>query len=156
MEMAMAIIDESVLQTFSDDHEQLRETLERAIDACRSCALHDARASFYRFEDQLRRHVRTEDDVLFPAFEAHTGLRNTGPTAVMRREHREIERRLDRISDALDGKPDLTLIERELVALQALLADHDRREERVIYPACDRFFTQGERYAAVCALEVRS
>lgn len=164
MYTAIETIGQGILETFAGDHERLRGLLGRAIEACSSCATREARSAFYSFTDGLCRHIQAEDELLFPAFEAHTGLRGgcaassmagSGPTARMRREHRQIERRLNQIGDALDGKPDLRAVARELVELRSFLEDHDRREECVLYPACDRLFTQPERSATWRALRAR-
>lgn len=144
--------DDGVFQIFSEDHTRMGEMLDEAIDACRREVARDARMAFYRYEDSLRRHIQVEDEKLFVAFGAHTGLRETGPAPAMRREHREIELRLNAIGNALDGEPDLAQVERQLVSLKPLLLEHGRREERVILPACDRFFTERERSACVEAL----
>jgi iron-sulfur cluster repair protein YtfE (RIC family) len=152
MELATALNDASILQVFGDDHERMREALECAIAACRQSAPREACAGFRRFASDLRRHIHAEEALLFPAFEMHTGLINRGPTAVMRREHREIEQMLEYTGALLNKMADLAVVEQQLRALQALLADHDRREEMVLYPACDRCFTQPERFAAVRAL----
>ena len=155
MYTATETIGQGVRETFAGDHERLRGLLGRAIAACSSCATREARTAFYAFTDGLCRHIQAEDELLFPAFEAHTGRRGSGPTAVMRREHRQVERRLNQIGDALDGRPDLRAVARELVELRSFLEDHDRREECVLYPACDRLFTPIERSATWRALRAR-
>ena len=139
----------SILEVFVGDHDRLEAILDRAISACRALALRDARMAFYAYADGVRRRIRIEDETLFPALEAHAGPDVASPTLVMRREHREIERQLDLISDALDGLPDLAAAARQLLALRDLLAAHDRRDDWLLYPACDRSFTKHERGTAL-------
>jgi iron-sulfur cluster repair protein YtfE (RIC family) len=148
----MTPLPASIPQAFADDHERMRAILKRAATACRDSAQRDARVAFRAFAADLRRHIRVEDEVLFPVFEVHTGLRDRGPTAVMRHEHRAIEARLDRIDAALANDTELELVERSLLELGSVLADHDRREEMVLYPACERIFSGRERIQAVQAL----
>jgi iron-sulfur cluster repair protein YtfE (RIC family) len=58
-------------------------------EAALAAALPVLRRAGQLMETQLARHARQEDEVLFPALEAIFGTDGT-PTAVMRREHREI------------------------------------------------------------------
>jgi iron-sulfur cluster repair protein YtfE (RIC family) len=156
LEATTAHVDDEIAQVFGKDHERLREIMSRAIAACDRGDDTEARRLVEAYDTGLRRHIQAEEDVLFPAFEGRTGLRDAGPTAVMRREHREIERHLAAARDAFGAKPELELGKRHLVAVQTLLADHDRREEQVLYPACDRLLTERETRASAQALSGES
>jgi hypothetical protein len=114
MKVTTITFDDTIVQVFSEDHERLDELLELTVGACRRDAPREARAAFYAYEDSLRHHIRVEDDRLFVGFGEHTGLHKTGPAAILRREHRDAERRLDDIGSALDGEPDLGEVERQL------------------------------------------
>lgn len=85
-----------------------------------------------------------EEEVLFPVFQAVSGMPpNTGPTAVMILEHREIERALEGIVVALEGGE-----AREPAVmgdLLRLLESHNRKEEHVLYPMTDHRLEDGER-----------
>ena len=50
-----------------------------------------------------RRHFDAEEAILFPAFEAHTGM-SMGPTRVMRNEHDQMRELLDAAKKALDER----------------------------------------------------
>jgi iron-sulfur cluster repair protein YtfE (RIC family) len=152
MDSAVIGVEAGIAATFGADHAWMRDRLARAIGACRRAEVTAARAAFDAYAARLGRHILVEDGALFSAFEAHTNLRVAGPTVVMRREHRQIERRLARLHDALRGAPRLDDVAAELEALQAMLADHDRREENVLYPACDRILTIAEREACADVL----
>jgi iron-sulfur cluster repair protein YtfE (RIC family) len=132
---------ESATRMLGADHDRLDNLLDEAFSALgRDPAL--ARRSFASFAEGLRRHIEIEDQLLFPAFERQAGMQGVGPTAVMRREHREVETRLARIGAALaELVPSVLGVREELAALRALLADHHYREERILYPACDGIFT---------------
>src|SRR5262245_24577105 len=84
-----------VLEALSWDHARL-DALEAAAFGARSEGDFPAAFDIYaEFALGLRRHIGFEEDLLFPAFESKTGMPPTaGPTAVMRMEHREIERLL--------------------------------------------------------------
>src|SRR5690606_31877787 len=58
------------------------------------------REAFERYGDALDAHLAMEEEVLFPAFEEETGM-TSGPTSMMRAEHREFRSLLRRMEDAL-------------------------------------------------------
>jgi len=96
-----------------------------------------AAACFAAFRSGLERHIAAEEEVLFPAFEALTGVRGGGPTHVMRLEHAEIRGLLAEVGSRLergDGERPTSL----LGDLTALLLAHNGKEERILYPASDR------------------
>jgi iron-sulfur cluster repair protein YtfE (RIC family) len=127
---------------FGHDHEQLDGFLEsyrrtKRIDFAK------AKRAFQEFKFGLQRHIIWEETVLFPLFEDKTGMREFGPTAVMRGEHREIGRRLE----ALHAKVlqhDVDSDQEELRLLEVLFA-HNQKEENVLYPAIDRLSTDQEK-----------
>ncbi len=126
----------SVREALAWDHDRL-DTLEEAAfqsrKACDEPAAHDL---YVVFAAGLRRHIGFEEDLLFPAFEQRTGMPPTaGPTAVMRAEHLEIRALLDRIEA---GIADATApVEPLRASFRAVMADHNAKEEQVLYPATD-------------------
>jgi uncharacterized protein (DUF2249 family) len=77
------------------DHDRLEALLCEHVEAFTAGRLEEARQRFAEFRTGLKRHIRMEEQVLFPAFDRATGME--GPTAVMRQEHRTIEGTLDRM-----------------------------------------------------------
>jgi hemerythrin-like domain-containing protein len=136
MGMSISPHETSISSSLGADHDRLDLLLADTYERVASDP-DFARQSFAAFVSGLKRHIDIEDNVLFVAFEERTGIRGMGPTAVMRREHREIEARLGRIADAL-VRPSVEQVRTEIDNLRALLADHNMREERVLYPACDQ------------------
>lgn len=95
-----------------------------------------AAAAFATFAESLRQHLVIEEEVLFPAFEARTGMAG-GPTAVMRMEHAQMRAMLDQLQRAIDGgslDDFLGLGE----TLNILIQQHNMKEEQMLYPMCDR------------------
>ncbi|MEE9185803.1 MAG: hemerythrin domain-containing protein [Candidatus Binatia bacterium] len=80
----------------------------------------------------LERHTHTEEEVLFPALEAHLE-RTTGPLTVMDAEHQEIRQILDTISAGQD-------IRNQASRLVGLLQGHIQKEDRVLFPMAEQFF----------------
>jgi iron-sulfur cluster repair protein YtfE (RIC family) len=92
----------------------------------------DAKLRFDDFRRELEEHIRLEEEVMFPAFEARGP---SGPTAVMRAEHLSIRQLLASVGSALsEERP----ISRATADLTSQLAAHNFKEENVLYPAFER------------------
>ena len=123
----------TINQYFAADHDRLdalfafvfnsyQATPDRALEA------------FKVFHQGLIIHIAWEEQVLFPVFEAATGM-SGGPTHVMRIEHERIKRLCD---DALTAFADANeQLTDSLQQLQAMLEEHNYKEEHILYPAID-------------------
>lgn len=89
--------------------------------------------------EALHRHMYVEEDILFPAVEAH-GL--TGPTAVMAEDHGEICRLLGEIKGQIQAGAEPKAILETFWALHHALQAHNVKEEQVLYPTSDRVLGQ--------------
>lgn len=126
----------------TDDH--------RACDALWAeveCAADDApeaelQAGFERFAAAMARHFDFEEGVLFPAFEAATGMTHGGPTFVMRSEHHQMRRVLDGMAAAVNAGARQALLDAGDTLLM-LVQQHNVKEEHMLYPACDAHLGQG-------------
>lgn len=78
-------------------------------------------------------HAALEDDLLFVALEPHLGA-DAGPLAVMRSEHDEMIRLLERIEDAADVDEAARLVEEALKAARS----HFLKEEQVLFPLAEQ------------------
>ncbi len=72
-------------------------------------------------------HADLEEELLFPALETHLG--KTGPLAVMRTEHDEIEHALRQIEEARNLDDGANCVARAL----NILRDHFQKEEEVLF-----------------------
>ncbi len=127
---------------FREDHARLDEAF-RLFQRCKGTEAGRARAAFEDFCAGLKRHIAWEEELLFPLWEAKTGMVDGGPTAVMRVEHRQITARLDAIAASVAaGRADS---EQDEQALVAVLGMHNIKEERVLYPSIDNVITDAER-----------
>jgi len=136
----------------SRDHIRLGVLMDGASAAMAAGRLAEARAAFRAFQEVLVRHLRLEDQLVFPLFEVRTGLLGGGPTGVMRDEHRDIRSALERMDAALRSE-DPAAFAQGLAFLQASLSDHTAKEERVIYPMLDGLLSEKERRLFVERLE---
>ena len=145
--------DRGINEALSWDHDRL-EALEHA--AFEERAAGDLQAAFDLYAEfalGLRRHIGFEEEILFPAFEELTGM-PTGPTTVMRAEHREIERLLDEIAGGIgDAAAEVDALRADL---HRVLGEHNVKEEGVLYPivddrlgadGADRMVARIQRYA---------
>lgn len=106
----------------------------------------DPSEQFRAFCAGLERHMSFEEEVLFPAFDRQSGMINAGPTAVMRYEHETIVLRVSEMHDAL-ATHDLERFRTTGARLDAVIAAHNIKEERVLYPAVNRVLGELERRA---------
>ncbi|MFQ5807653.1 MAG: hemerythrin domain-containing protein [Phycisphaerae bacterium] len=72
-------------------------------------------------------HANLEEELLFPALETHLGT--TGPLAVMRTEHDEIEHALRQLEEAQNLDDGVKCVARAL----SLVRDHFQKEEEVLF-----------------------
>lgn len=141
----------STLSTFlTDDHHACDDRFAAAENAVADKDWARARGEFDRFSAAMRRHFAMEEEVLFPAFEARTGM-SGGPTFVMRAEHRQMNGLLAEMDAALgkaDGKAYLGLSE----TLLMLMRQHNMKEENILYPMSDQALA-GQEADLVRAME---
>ena len=121
---------------FSGDHHDCDTKwaqVEALLDSGDDAALG---ATWQDFDQATRRHYAMEEDVLFPAFEASSGMGQSGPTVVMRMEHQQMRALLDQIAvavDAGDTEEALDLGD----TLHMLTQQHNVKEESMLYPMAE-------------------
>ncbi len=119
-----------------DDHTHCDELFTAAENAVAEKNWNDARTRFQDFHAAMRRHFAMEEDVLFPAFEARTGMVG-GPTFIMRGEHEQMLGLMDSMRAALareDYRAYMSLSE----TLLMLMRQHNMKEENILYPMADQ------------------
>ncbi len=105
-----------------------------------------ARERFLKFfEDEAREHFRAEEELLLPAFARHAAPDDPDVVRVLV-EHVELRRRA---ADLARG----TVSCGELHALGALLHDHIRQEERMLFPRIEATLDAEELTALGAALD---
>ncbi len=95
-----------------------------------------AAAQWLEFSEKIHQHLRMEEEVLFPTFEAETG-QTQGPTMVMRMEHKQMRALLSEMSNCVEAQNQdrfLGLAE----SLMLLIQQHNMKEEQMLYPMTDR------------------
>lgn len=125
-----------ISEFLSNDHNACDDLFAAAENAVAAKDWAKARGYFDNFNAGMRRHFAREEEVLFPAFEARTGM-SGGPTFVMRAEHQQMNGLLAEMNAALnqsDGKTYLGLSE----TLLMLMRQHNMKEENILYPMSDQ------------------
>jgi iron-sulfur cluster repair protein YtfE (RIC family) len=94
--------------------------------------------------------------MLFPLLEVQTEMKPAGPTRVMRKEHRRIEAMLGRLS-RLVATPQCAAILQGFESgpdeLSVLLANHDSKEEAILYPFMTRVLNPVEKRELLSAVQ---
>ncbi len=135
--------EHKTISTFYElDHDRLDE-LFKTFQKFKRSDFAKAKEAFREFKFGLQRHIVWEEDLLFPLWEEKTGMSDSGPTFVMRAEHRQIGQLLEAIHGKVaDQNPEC---DQEEQALLNLLGSHNMKEERVLYPAIDQVTNEEER-----------
>ncbi len=134
----------SLIEYFGGDHNDCDERwaqVEALLDSDDGAKLGSA---WQEFDQAVRRHLAKEEEVLFPAFEAASGMGQSGPTVVMRLEHQQMRGILDQISvavDAGDTEEALDLGD----TLHMVTQQHNVKEEGMLYPMAENVL--GEEWA---------
>jgi hemerythrin-like domain-containing protein len=103
--------------------------------------------AFAHFRDQMKAHLDAEERVLFPAFEAATGM-TEGPTRMMRHEHEQMRALLTQLGEACEAR-DGDAYAGVAETLLMLMQQHNMKEEHILYPMCDNALgAEAERLAA--------
>jgi len=74
------------LDFYGHDHEELDDYLKQ-FQSLKRDYYAQAKPFFRKFKFGLQRHILWEEEIIFPIFESKTGMKDSGPTAVMRQEH---------------------------------------------------------------------
>ncbi|HUW36721.1 MAG TPA: hemerythrin domain-containing protein [Rhodocyclaceae bacterium] len=137
----------SPTQLLPDHHKHCDDLFVAAEDAAARADWAAATTAFDRFRAQMAAHFEAEETVLFPDFEATTGM-SDGPTQMMRYEHEQMRSLLEQLAQACaarDGDGYAGVAETLLMLLQ----QHNMKEENILYPMCDQAL--GPRAEAVGA-----
>ncbi len=131
-----------VLEFYGHDHDELDNFLKE-FQSLKHKDFAQAKAFFRKFKFGLQRHIIWEEEILFPVFEEKTGMKDIGPTAMMRHEHVLIKEALEALhSKVSQNNPDSDAEEKILIDI---LSSHNYKEENILYPAIDQMMTAEEK-----------
>jgi hemerythrin-like domain-containing protein len=120
----------------TEDHERCDLLFAQAENAVAAGDWGEVNRGFAEFMAATLCHFAREETLLFPEFEANTGMAG-GPTQVMREEHDQMRNALEAMAEAIlrhDASAFLGLSE----TLLMLMRQHNLKEERILYPMADQ------------------
>lgn len=126
----------TISEAMHDDHRHCDELFARAEERVAAGDFAGGTQAFTEFASALERHLKLEEEVLFPALEEKTGG-PIGPTQMMRHEHEQMRQALASMREGLtaqNGQAFLGQSETMLILLQ----QHNFKEENILYPMMDR------------------
>jgi hemerythrin-like domain-containing protein len=125
----------TITSVLTADHREEDQLFASAAAAAERGNWLECERQFDAFLRGLKRHMKIEEDILFPAFEEASGMLG-GPTYVMRSEHQLMLAGLEQIAAAIAAGND-NLFRALADSFLALMNAHSAKEERVLYPMCD-------------------
>lgn len=134
--------EKTITAFYEQDHNELDSFLKE-YRRLKKINFDDGKIYFKKFKFGLQRHIYWEEEILFPIFEEKTGMKNEGPTAVMRSEHRKIGEALERLHQKIRERNTNSDFEEE--QLKSLLEEHNLKEEQILYPMLDKIISTEER-----------
>jgi hemerythrin-like domain-containing protein len=144
-------------QYLHDHHKHCDDLFADAEAGAHAGRWDECAANFKGFRHELEAHFETEEEVLFPAFEAATGM-SGGPTQMMRYEHSQMRDLIAQLDHARQQKS-VGAYAGVAETLLILMQQHNMKEENILYPMCERAIAAGginveaalrERVGAAC------
>lgn len=124
-----------LLSFFTDDHRRC-DTAWAAVETAADQGAADCADKWRTFKDAMEANLRREEEVLFPAFEAETGM-TQGPTMVMRMEHEQMRAVLRQMTMAAETGDWDGLVDHGDTLLM-LMQQHNMKEEGMLFPMAHR------------------
>lgn len=127
----------TIKSTLEADHARCDALFAEAESAVASGDWKQAAAALGLFDAALSRHLAMEEGVLFPAFEQATG-NASGPTVVMRSEHRQLRDITADARRALEQHASDDFFA-AVETMRIMMGQHNLKEEGILYPMAGRF-----------------
>jgi DUF438 domain-containing protein len=137
----------SITSPLFQHHKHCDEIFADAEEACGNGDWTAGATAFELLRGQLETHFASEEELLFPAFEAATGM-TAGPTEVMRGEHRQMRDLLAQMQGAIESR-DSDAFAGAAETLLILMQQHNMKEENILYPMCDDHLQSSDVGAAI-------
>jgi iron-sulfur cluster repair protein YtfE (RIC family) len=131
-----AMMTATLSQVLTEHHKACDEEWALAEEHALEGRWAEAAGALKAFVEAMERHLSTEEAVLFPAFEAATGMRG-GPTQMMRHEHAQMRQLFGELEAAVVAK-DGARFSGAGETMLVLMQQHNLKEEHILYPACDQ------------------
>jgi iron-sulfur cluster repair protein YtfE (RIC family) len=136
----MSETSQSLREFFTLDHRRIDDKWAEVETAAQAGDVDAEKESWSAFQGELLRHLRMEEEVMFPAFERATGMTDGGPTFVMRSEHDQMRGLIEQMSAAAEGDDHDELVDLGDTLLM-LIQQHNQKEEHMLYPMAEQALT---------------
>jgi hemerythrin-like domain-containing protein len=120
----------------STDHKSCDNSFAEFENATYKGDVEGAKTALLKMTKEFEEHFGMEEKVLFPTFEAKSGM-SCGPTEVMRREHEQLRFNLGMLQKAVD-KGDKQQILGLCESFNILTQQHNSKEEQILYTMCEQ------------------
>ena len=143
-----------IAETLTAHHRACDESFLAAESAAADARWPECEEKIGVYRGEMARHFDFEEQVLFPAFENATGMRQ-GPTTVMCEEHSQMRELIEQMVEAASARRKEQFLAASETML-VLMQQHNLKEEGVLYPESDALLGQdnGAIAEGLRALEV--
>jgi hemerythrin-like domain-containing protein len=133
----MSDTSQGLKEFFTLDHRRCDEMWAEVEAAAQAGDVEAKKESWRTFQGEMLRHLRMEEEVMFPAFEQATGMTDGGPTFMMRSEHEQMRGLIEQMGAAADRDDYDELVDLGDTLLM-LIQQHNQKEEHMLYPLAER------------------
>jgi len=144
-------IESGLAAFFAQDHSDCDSRWADVEELLDTADIETARPAWQKFDASMRRHIEMEEHVLFPAFDAKSGMGGGGPTAMMKMEHQQMRGLLDQIGESMEADNAQEALDIGDTLLM-LIQQHNVKEEGMLYPMAQNMLA-GEWAAIAAELE---
>ena len=130
---------QNIKEYLTNDHRRCDDVFAKMEEQANSL-LTDAKDLTEKFVSDMERHFQREERVMFPEFEAKTGMLN-GPTEMMRQEHAQMRNLMQQMLEAID-KNDKDKFFGLSETLMILLQQHNMKEEQMLYSMAQQHLSE--------------
>lgn len=125
----------TIINFMSADHQACDDKFALAEQAVYANNWPEAQTAFELFRDDMVRHFRREEEILFPALLNAGGP--GGPVQVMKMEHAQLNSLLENMTAKVKNR-DAQSYSGLAETLLILLQQHNLKEEQILYPIAER------------------
>ena len=139
-----ALLPDDIASFLAQNRARISTTLRTAGDRLEAGALAAAETALIALRDSLLQHVRSEEDVLLPVFDARTLHLAQGRE--LRHQHSVLRQHLDAFARALD-RADARLARERFLELRSAIDEHQRLEAALLASELEPALSADERRA---------
>ncbi len=138
--MTIADIETSLTEFFEQDHRDCDARWVDVEELLDTADIEVARSAWQKYDAAMHRHLAMEEEVLFPAFDAKSGMAGGGPVAVMKMEHQQMRGLLEQIGEAIEaGNAEEAMDIGDTLLM--LIQQHNVKEEGMLYPMAENLLS---------------